>query len=418
MPSKSCSHPDPAIWDGRFANIAWLQELPKPLTKITWDNVDCGQPGHRRRTAACPMATRRGHGRRPRACVARPGSCQARRRARSRFHSAMAAAPAAKSRPAAVTTPFAVQPGEIRPGSRAAASRASDGAASDRHDAGAPPHGRLRFRARGHGAQARTRRRRRTTHASIPTGTSSRPDETCRRPRLGHGDRSRSLHRLQRLRLGLQRREQRAGGRQGSGRARPRDALAAGRPLLHRRRRKSDELFPAGALHALREGAVRDGLPGPRHGAFAGRRQPDGLQPLHRHAHLLELLPLQGAALQLVRLPPFRRSRAGREKSGRHRALARRHGEVHLLHAAHRGRARAGRQGEPRRSAATRSSPPASRPARPRRSCSAISRTTSRRSRSGARSGRHYVLLEELGTRPRTTYLARWNDDAGKESGA
>ncbi|HVV79561.1 MAG TPA: TAT-variant-translocated molybdopterin oxidoreductase [Pseudolabrys sp.] len=31
--------PDPTIWDGRFANIAWLQELPKPLTKITWDNV-------------------------------------------------------------------------------------------------------------------------------------------------------------------------------------------------------------------------------------------------------------------------------------------------------------------------------------------------------------------------------------------
>ena len=32
-------HPDPTIWDGRFANIAWLQELPKPLSKITWDNV-------------------------------------------------------------------------------------------------------------------------------------------------------------------------------------------------------------------------------------------------------------------------------------------------------------------------------------------------------------------------------------------
>jgi molybdopterin-containing oxidoreductase family iron-sulfur binding subunit len=29
--------PDPCVWDGRFANIAWLQELPKPLTKITWD---------------------------------------------------------------------------------------------------------------------------------------------------------------------------------------------------------------------------------------------------------------------------------------------------------------------------------------------------------------------------------------------
>jgi len=31
------------------------------------------------------------------------------------------------------------------------------------------------------------------------------------------------------------------------------------------------------------------------------------------------------------------------------------------------------------------------------------------------RSGRHYVLLEELGTRPRTTYLARWNDSDSRE---
>ncbi len=31
--------PDPAIWDGRFANNGWLQELPKPLTKLTWDSV-------------------------------------------------------------------------------------------------------------------------------------------------------------------------------------------------------------------------------------------------------------------------------------------------------------------------------------------------------------------------------------------
>ena len=27
--------PDPTIWDGRFANNGWLQELPKPLTKLT-----------------------------------------------------------------------------------------------------------------------------------------------------------------------------------------------------------------------------------------------------------------------------------------------------------------------------------------------------------------------------------------------
>jgi MoCo/4Fe-4S cofactor protein with predicted Tat translocation signal len=31
--------PDPTIWDGRFANNGWLQELPKPLTKLTWDAV-------------------------------------------------------------------------------------------------------------------------------------------------------------------------------------------------------------------------------------------------------------------------------------------------------------------------------------------------------------------------------------------
>jgi MoCo/4Fe-4S cofactor protein with predicted Tat translocation signal len=31
--------PDPTVFDGRFANNGWLQELPKPLTKTTWDNV-------------------------------------------------------------------------------------------------------------------------------------------------------------------------------------------------------------------------------------------------------------------------------------------------------------------------------------------------------------------------------------------
>jgi MoCo/4Fe-4S cofactor protein with predicted Tat translocation signal len=30
---------DPTIYDGRFANNGWLQELPKPVTKLTWDNA-------------------------------------------------------------------------------------------------------------------------------------------------------------------------------------------------------------------------------------------------------------------------------------------------------------------------------------------------------------------------------------------
>ncbi|HWW75014.1 MAG TPA: 4Fe-4S dicluster domain-containing protein, partial [Pyrinomonadaceae bacterium] len=30
---------DPNVYDGRFSNNGWLQELPRPLTKLVWDNV-------------------------------------------------------------------------------------------------------------------------------------------------------------------------------------------------------------------------------------------------------------------------------------------------------------------------------------------------------------------------------------------
>jgi molybdopterin-containing oxidoreductase family iron-sulfur binding subunit len=36
--------PDPSIGDGSFANNGWLQELPKPLTKLTWDNAALVSP--------------------------------------------------------------------------------------------------------------------------------------------------------------------------------------------------------------------------------------------------------------------------------------------------------------------------------------------------------------------------------------
>ncbi|MGH8276574.1 MAG: 4Fe-4S dicluster domain-containing protein, partial [Steroidobacteraceae bacterium] len=45
MPPEPPNHPltllfrpDPYLWDGRYADNAWLQELPRPLTKLTWDN--------------------------------------------------------------------------------------------------------------------------------------------------------------------------------------------------------------------------------------------------------------------------------------------------------------------------------------------------------------------------------------------
>ncbi|WP_165073826.1 4Fe-4S dicluster domain-containing protein [Paludisphaera rhizosphaerae] len=36
--------PDPTIWDGRYANNGWLQELPKPITTMTWENAAMVSP--------------------------------------------------------------------------------------------------------------------------------------------------------------------------------------------------------------------------------------------------------------------------------------------------------------------------------------------------------------------------------------
>jgi MoCo/4Fe-4S cofactor protein with predicted Tat translocation signal len=36
--------PDPGVYDGRFANNGWLQELPRPLTRLTWDNAVAMSP--------------------------------------------------------------------------------------------------------------------------------------------------------------------------------------------------------------------------------------------------------------------------------------------------------------------------------------------------------------------------------------
>jgi MoCo/4Fe-4S cofactor protein with predicted Tat translocation signal len=56
--------PDPSIYDGRFANNGWLQELPKPLTKITWDNVALVSPNTAKKLGLSPQAyEERDHGR-------------------------------------------------------------------------------------------------------------------------------------------------------------------------------------------------------------------------------------------------------------------------------------------------------------------------------------------------------------------
>ncbi len=58
--------PDPSAWDGAWANNAWLQELPRPLNKVVWDNVVAIPPGlaARERLANGDVVTLEADGRR------------------------------------------------------------------------------------------------------------------------------------------------------------------------------------------------------------------------------------------------------------------------------------------------------------------------------------------------------------------
>ena len=46
--------PDPNIHDGRFSNNGWLQELAKPLTKLTWDNAALMSPATAQKLGFAP----------------------------------------------------------------------------------------------------------------------------------------------------------------------------------------------------------------------------------------------------------------------------------------------------------------------------------------------------------------------------
>ena len=127
-----------------------------------------------------------------------------------------------------------------------------------------------------------------------------------RPPRLGHGRRHEHLHRLQRLRGGVPGGEQYPGRRQGPGRYhREMNWLRIDRyfKAIPKTPKELDvACLPADDVPALRERAVRAGLPGRGDRARHRRPEHDGVQPLHRHAVLLEQLPVQGAPLQLLRL--------------------------------------------------------------------------------------------------------------------
>jgi molybdopterin-containing oxidoreductase family iron-sulfur binding subunit len=53
--------PDASVWDGRFSNNGWLQELPRPLTKLTWGNAAIIGPTLARRLGVTIEETASGH---------------------------------------------------------------------------------------------------------------------------------------------------------------------------------------------------------------------------------------------------------------------------------------------------------------------------------------------------------------------
>ena len=236
--------------------------------KLTWDNAALRRPRWRAASASrnedvVELAATGG-----RASRRRCGSCRAGRRlgraaARLRAHARRARRQRRRlrtpTRCARAASPW-IAPDVAR---RAHRTRAHPLACAQTHSR---MEGRDLVRAYTLAASRGVRRRQLRQRRAIAT---ARRCTTRRRRAAGVGDehRPRRVHRLQRLHDRLPGREQHSGRRQGRGAARPRDALDPRRPLLRRAAAQSAHRVPAGAVHAVRERAVRAGVPGRGDGA-------------------------------------------------------------------------------------------------------------------------------------------------------
>ena len=230
-------HETVALRDGRHANNPWLQELPDPVTKLTWGNAAAVAPA---------LAARLG---------LRDGDVVALSQDALRLELPVCVQPGQSAASVSVALGYGrTQAGKVGndvgvnayPWAHAPGRRAPplDDGRRPREDGTARGAGRHPDPSRdGRPATSCARLLSRLSWpirrpATLPRRLSPLCGKESRRRRstLGHGHRPELLHRLLGLRAGLPGREQRARRRPGRGAARARDALDPHRPLLQRRR--------------------------------------------------------------------------------------------------------------------------------------------------------------------------------------
>ena len=180
----------------------------------------------------------------------------------------------------------------------------------------------------------------------------------------------------------------------------------------------------ADAVPALRQRAVRAGVPGVRDVPLARRAERAGLQPLRRHALLLQRLSVQGPLLQLARL-----RRAGAARSMRSpsrstgssiptsRCAARASWRSARSACSAFARRRTGAKLEGRGAGSlTSSRRRARRRARRARSCSVTPPTRTGRLRGIVEDRRAYHVFEELNTYTAVVYLKKVDSPGGRRA--